>query len=232
MGQSRLRGSPEGGRSGPEAGQPAAGPAAGQGPFPGLWPLCAAHPTPLPQRAVCSVGTGGADNSGCSLRRWATSRISPVTWHLAWEPAPPTCSLGKAQPRPGGGGQDPVCVGGGWGVPLPRQILGAWPALPPAALPSPWQAGMDISRFAGQDIKAQWDPTARGGCGGHFSLSPGNQGSGPRASGAWRNLGPDAGANRRAHLVQMTSSCRLPWQRWHWVHRREKRSSRALRWDT
>lgn len=35
-----------------------------------------------------------------------------------------------------------------------------------------------------------------------------------------------------AYLVQMTSSCRLPWQRWHWVQRREKRSSRAFRWDT
>lgn len=39
-------------------------------------------------------------------------------------------------------------------------------------------------------------------------------------------------AQPAAHLVQMTSSCRLPWQRWHCVHRREKRSSRALRWDT
>lgn len=34
------------------------------------------------------------------------------------------------------------------------------------------------------------------------------------------------------YLVQMTSSCRLPWQRWHWVQRRVKRSSRAFRWDT
>lgn len=33
-----------------------------------------------------------------------------ITWHLAWEPAPPTCSLGKGWPRLGGGGQDHVYV--------------------------------------------------------------------------------------------------------------------------
>lgn len=49
-----------------------------------------------------------------------------ITWHLAWEPAPPTCSLGKGWPRLGGGGQDHVyvcvcvCVS-----PFPGQILGA-----------------------------------------------------------------------------------------------------------
>lgn len=32
--------------------------------------------------------------------------------------------------------------------------------------------------------------------------------------------------------MQMTSSCKLPWQRWHCVQRREKRSSRAFRCDT
>ena len=31
------------------------------------------------------------------------------------------------------------------------------------------------------------------------------------------------------HLVQMTSSWRLPWQRWHCVHRRENFSSRTFR---
>lgn len=32
------------------------------------------------------------------------------------------------------------------------------------------------------------------------------------------------------YLVQRTSSWREPWQRWHWVHRREKRSSSVFRW--
>ena len=102
MGQSRLW-----------AGRPS-GPKAGQGPFPGLWPLCAAHPTPAHQGLFAQQAWGGADNSGCSLRRWATGRISPGTWHLAWEPAPPTRSLGKARPTLGEGAGTlhvPLCDG-------------------------------------------------------------------------------------------------------------------------
>ena len=33
------------------------------------------------------------------------------------------------------------------------------------------------------------------------------------------------------HFVQSTSSCRLPWHRWHSVHRRENFSSKAAKWD-
>jgi hypothetical protein len=33
------------------------------------------------------------------------------------------------------------------------------------------------------------------------------------------------------YFVHSTSSCRLPWHRWHWVHNRENLSSRVERWD-
>lgn len=55
-----------------------------------------------------------------------------ITCHLAWEPTPPTRSLGKARPRPEGGGQD-------WAdgsVAISQADTGAWPC-PTEQLPTP-----------------------------------------------------------------------------------------------
>lgn len=48
-----------------------------------------------------------------------------ITCHLAWEPTPPTRSLGKARPTL----REGVRTGGGVGTvqPFPRQILGVQP---------------------------------------------------------------------------------------------------------
>lgn len=76
-------------------------PARGEGPrrcprgggVPRTLPPPAAHPPPA--GAVCSAGMGG--DSWCPGRHgWLY-----ITCHLAWEPAPPTCSLGKARPAQG-----------------------------------------------------------------------------------------------------------------------------------
>lgn len=116
-------------------------------------------PTRHPPTRGCLLSKlrGGADNRGCSLRRWATSRISPGTWHLAWEPAPPTRSLGKARPALGEGAGTlhvPLCDGvcghflGRYWVPGPARS--AAPHAHPSEARTP---------RVGETL------TARGGCG-------------------------------------------------------------------
>lgn len=205
MGQSRLRA------------RRRSAPTVGQGLFPGLWPLCAAHPAP-PPGAVCSAGPGwGGEtgNSGCSHGRWAAVyHLAPGTWR--GNPPRPPIPWGKPGPPWGRGPRPCVCfcvMACACAWPFLGQILGARPS-PLSSPPAPPQGGQDgctgllcrLGHWVGETL------TAGGGCVG------GTRGA--------------ALAQPAAHLVQMTSSCRLPWQRWHCVHRREKRSSRALRWDT
>lgn len=65
----------------------------GQGPFPGLWPLPAAHPG---EGAVCLAGTGKPITA---VPREVASRISAVTWH--GNPPRPPVPWGKPGPTPG-----------------------------------------------------------------------------------------------------------------------------------
>lgn len=102
----------------------------GWGLFPGLWPPPAAQPTrPLPQRAVCSAGTGGADNGGCLARCRATAgRISPVTWRGN----PPRLPVPWGKPGPALG-RGPGWLGVSGGQPFPGQhwVPGPAPQHPP-----------------------------------------------------------------------------------------------------
>lgn len=65
-----------------------------------LAPACC-PPNPPQGQAVCSAGMGGTVTAGT---RGDTGLHQPyITCHLAWEPAPPTRSLGKARPALGEG---------------------------------------------------------------------------------------------------------------------------------
>lgn len=124
MGQSRLW---AGRRSGP---------AAGQGLFPGLWPLYAAHPAPAHQGLFAQRARGGG---GEPVTEGARAGQPYITWHLAWEPAPPTRSLGKARHALGEGAEtlrvllcDGVCV---WPFPGRTGCLALSARQPPSPAP-------------------------------------------------------------------------------------------------
>lgn len=98
-----------------------------------LAPVCC-PPGARPSGAVCSAGPGGG---GEPVTEGARAGQPYITWHLAWEPAPPTRSLGKARPALGEGAEtlrvllcDGVCV---W--PFPGRT--GCPALPAQQPPSP-----------------------------------------------------------------------------------------------
>lgn len=153
--------------------------------------------------------------------RLAVYHLSPgVGTHPAY-PFP-----GESPAPPWGGGQ------AGWVCREDSHFPGntGCRALPLSTRPS---GGLGWAHFSGKDTEAQegsqLEGDGLGGCSGEALES--EVGSTIHRPGSWEGAG-QPGVGHGAHLVQMTSSCRLPWQRWHCVQRREKRSSRAFRWDT
>lgn len=150
-----------------------------------------------------------------------------ITCHLAWEPTPPTRSLGKARPRPGEGARLAGCVGR---TAISRATLGAGRCLPKHPPPL---GGWDGPIFQTRTLRLRTAHSWKGMGGEDAQERPWSQRLGPQPTGLGAGKGRGSpGSGHGTHLVQMTSSCRLPWQRWHCVQRREKRSSRAFRWDT
>lgn len=182
---------------------------------------------PAPSRSGCLLSRHGGEPITAGAWRGAGPRLA--VYHLSpgvgTHPAYPF--PGESPAPPWGGGQ------AGWVCHEDSHFPGnsGCRALPLSTYPP--LGGWDGPIFQARTLRLRRAHSWKGMGWEDAQERPWSQRLGQQSTGLGAGKGwGSPGSGHGAHLVQMTSSCRLPWQRWHCVQRREKRSSRAFRWDT